>query len=371
MSFTGILTFKKSDELRAIARDLPADRILVETDAPYLAPGKFRGKRNEPAYVVETARVLAETRGVSPDEIARQTTENFFRLFSKVPRPGGRRPHDADASPFSAAARPGRAAAGARLGRLRPEQPEEPPPRGPRCWSSAAAPDGTTRVLVDTSPDLREQLLDADVDWLDGVLITHEHADHMPRHRRPARAVRAQAPAGRTCYLRRTDLADHPRPRFGYCFETPPGSEYPPIVTEHRLAAGQPVTIEGEGGPITALPILQQHGDIASLGFRFGGFAYSCDLKIGCDHFQRRRKSPAVQTLIIQMAVKEIAEDLSLVAGTVDNHPDISCEASGPEKLFDRLIAAHRFAFPAATAASGLLRSLGAKSFSICSCRDQ
>jgi TatD DNase family protein len=87
VSFTGILTFKKSDELRAIAASLPADRILVETDAPYLAPGTHRGKRNEPAYVVETARVLAQTRGVSADEIARQTTDNFFRLFQKVPRP--------------------------------------------------------------------------------------------------------------------------------------------------------------------------------------------------------------------------------------------------------------------------------------------
>ncbi len=86
ISFTGILTFKKSDELRAIAAELPADRILVETDAPYLAPGRYRGKRNEPAYVVETAQVLAQTRGVSFDEIARQTTENFFKLFSKVPR---------------------------------------------------------------------------------------------------------------------------------------------------------------------------------------------------------------------------------------------------------------------------------------------
>src|ERR1700674_2496339 len=86
ISFTGILTFKKSDDLRAIASGLPADRVLVETDAPYLAPGRWRGKRNEPAYVVETAKVLAQTRGVTPDEIARQTTENFFRLFSKVPR---------------------------------------------------------------------------------------------------------------------------------------------------------------------------------------------------------------------------------------------------------------------------------------------
>ncbi|HEY3643482.1 MAG TPA: TatD family hydrolase [Xanthobacteraceae bacterium] len=86
ISFTGILTFKKSDELRAIAAELPADRILVETDAPYLAPGRHRGKRNEPSYVVETARVLAETRNVAFEEIARQTTENFFRMFSKVPR---------------------------------------------------------------------------------------------------------------------------------------------------------------------------------------------------------------------------------------------------------------------------------------------
>ena len=87
ISFTGILTFKTSDALRAIAAELPADRILLETDAPYLAPGKFRGKRNEPAFVVETAKVLAETRGVSFDAIAAQTTANFFRLFAKVPRP--------------------------------------------------------------------------------------------------------------------------------------------------------------------------------------------------------------------------------------------------------------------------------------------
>jgi TatD DNase family protein len=86
ISFTGILTFKNSTALRAIAAGLPADRILVETDAPYLAPGKLRGKRNEPAFVVETAKVLAETRGVSFDEIARQTTANFYRLFSKVPQ---------------------------------------------------------------------------------------------------------------------------------------------------------------------------------------------------------------------------------------------------------------------------------------------
>ena len=85
ISFTGILTFKKSQSLRELAAELPADRIMVETDAPYLAPGRFRGKRNEPSYVIEIAKVLAEARGVSLEEISRQTTENFFRLFTKVP----------------------------------------------------------------------------------------------------------------------------------------------------------------------------------------------------------------------------------------------------------------------------------------------
>ncbi|PZA11959.1 LuxR family transcriptional regulator [Rhodopseudomonas palustris] len=87
ISFTGILTFKKSQALRDLAAELPADRVMVETDSPYLAPGKYRGKRNEPSYVVETAKVLAEIRGVTLDEIARQTTDNFFRLFGKVPPP--------------------------------------------------------------------------------------------------------------------------------------------------------------------------------------------------------------------------------------------------------------------------------------------
>ena len=86
VSFTGILTFKRSDDLRAIAAALPSDRILVETDAPYLAPLPYRGKRNEPAYVVETAKVLGDARGIAPEDVAQQTTENFFRLFSKVPR---------------------------------------------------------------------------------------------------------------------------------------------------------------------------------------------------------------------------------------------------------------------------------------------
>jgi TatD DNase family protein len=84
ISFSGILTFPKSHELREIARDVPLDRVLVETDAPYLAPVPFRGKRNEPAWVAETARVLAGVKGITPEALAGQTTANFRRLFAKA-----------------------------------------------------------------------------------------------------------------------------------------------------------------------------------------------------------------------------------------------------------------------------------------------
>lgn len=84
LSFSGILTFPKSSENRDIARDVPADRLLVETDAPYLAPVPFRGKRNEPAHVVHTARVLADVRGLDPAALATLTTANFRRLFRRA-----------------------------------------------------------------------------------------------------------------------------------------------------------------------------------------------------------------------------------------------------------------------------------------------
>lgn len=85
ISFAGNVTFKKADALREVALGVPADRLLVETDCPYLAPVPRRGRRNEPAYVVETARFLAELRGVSPEELGRATSENFTRLFGVGP----------------------------------------------------------------------------------------------------------------------------------------------------------------------------------------------------------------------------------------------------------------------------------------------
>jgi TatD DNase family protein len=87
ISVSGIATFKKSDELRAVLKTVPLDRLLVETDAPYLAPMPYRGKRNEPAFVANTAAMLAELKGVSGEDLARATTDNFFRLFTKATRP--------------------------------------------------------------------------------------------------------------------------------------------------------------------------------------------------------------------------------------------------------------------------------------------
>jgi TatD DNase family protein len=83
----GILTFKRSDQLRATVRELPLDRLLLETDAPYLAPEPFRGKRNEPAYVAEVAAKLAEVKGIADAEVERATSANFFRLFAKARPP--------------------------------------------------------------------------------------------------------------------------------------------------------------------------------------------------------------------------------------------------------------------------------------------
>jgi TatD DNase family protein len=84
ISFSGILTFKKAEELRETARNVPADKMLVETDAPFLAPIPMRGKRNEPAFVVHTAKVLGGIHGLDAEALADRTTQNFFTLFSKA-----------------------------------------------------------------------------------------------------------------------------------------------------------------------------------------------------------------------------------------------------------------------------------------------
>jgi phosphoribosyl 1,2-cyclic phosphate phosphodiesterase len=158
--------------------------------------------------------------------------------------------------------------------------PANPKNRRRRCSllvERLAGPDGPpTRVLVDTSPDLREQLIDTNVDWLDGIFYTHQHADHT-HGIDDLRALFIHKRRRLDAYLDEA-TSRVVVSRFDYCFETPSGSGYPPILNEHRIVAGTAVEIRGEGGPITVLPFLQDHGDIPSLGYRFGPVAYSSDL---------------------------------------------------------------------------------------------
>ena len=136
--------------------------------------------------------------------------------------------------------------------------------------------DGRTTMLVDTSPDLRQQLLDAGVSWLDGVLYTHDHADHT-HGIDDLRQVAYNGQRRVEVYFDNT-TGEILRRRFDYCFDQPPGSDYPPVLTGHEIAPATKVRIEGAGGAIEALPFRQVHGSSTTLGFRFGGLAYSPDM---------------------------------------------------------------------------------------------
>ena len=157
--------------------------------------------------------------------------------------------------------------------------PSDPKNRRRRCsiFVERGGSDGAkTRVLVDTSPDLREQLLDLGVDGLEAILMTHQHADHThgiddvrplvikARHR-----IAMHMDAGTASVVRHA---------FAYIFETPPGSGYPPLLDDIRIDSGEPFAVEGPGGIIEALPFQVHHGEIDALGYRFGALAYTPDL---------------------------------------------------------------------------------------------
>lgn len=156
--------------------------------------------------------------------------------------------------------------------------PGEPRNKRRRCsvLVTQSSSTGTTRVLVDTSPDLREQLLDARVTELDAVVFTHDHADHthgiddlrpLVIRNRQRITVHADEATSRTLTM-----------RFGYCFTSPPGSIYPPILDLVTFDTSKPVTVSGAGGDITAIPIPVVHGPTPALGFRFGDTAYVPDV---------------------------------------------------------------------------------------------
>ena len=157
--------------------------------------------------------------------------------------------------------------------------PANPRNRRTRCsiLVTRKAPDGETRVLVDTSPDMREQLLSANVGRLDSVLITHDHADQL-HGLDDLRVVTMNMKRKLDLWSDRRGL-EGVRAKFNYCFETPPGSDYPPILNAREIAEPfAPFEISGAGGPIPLLAFGQNHGRIRSLGFRFGPLAYSPDV---------------------------------------------------------------------------------------------
>ena len=156
--------------------------------------------------------------------------------------------------------------------------PANPKNRRRRCAMLVQRFDGDeqTALLIDTGPDLREQMITTGLTWLDGVLYTHDHADHthgiddlriLAYNRRKLIDVYFDAATG--AIVQR---------RFDYCFATPEGSSYPPIVKANAIEHGREIVIEGPGGEIRVMPFRQLHGNIESLGFRFGCLAYSSDL---------------------------------------------------------------------------------------------
>jgi phosphoribosyl 1,2-cyclic phosphate phosphodiesterase len=156
--------------------------------------------------------------------------------------------------------------------------PTNPKNRRLRCslLVEQTGEDGTTRIVIDTSPDLREQLLGTNVDHIDAVFLTHEHADQthgIDDLRSVVLHQRRRIPV----YLNQS-TANHILQRFSYCFNKPPGSDYPPILENYGIEAGESRIIEGKGGSVTISAFLLQHGQIPALGYRIGSAAYTPDV---------------------------------------------------------------------------------------------
>jgi phosphoribosyl 1,2-cyclic phosphate phosphodiesterase len=156
--------------------------------------------------------------------------------------------------------------------------PNNPKNRRRRCslLAERTSDGGVTRIVIDTAPDLREQLIDADVNHIDAVFLTHEHADQthgIDDLRSVVLHQRQRIPV----YLNSSTAKDFIL-RFSYCFVSPPGSDYPPILDQRSIEAGESRTIEGKGGPVTLSAFILQHGQIPALGYRIGDAVYTPDV---------------------------------------------------------------------------------------------
>ncbi|MGA7806087.1 MBL fold metallo-hydrolase [Bradyrhizobium sp.] len=156
--------------------------------------------------------------------------------------------------------------------------PNNPRNRRRRCslMVERTTAHGTTRILIDTAPDLREQLIDAKVDHIDAVFLTHEHADQT-HGIDDLRSVMLHQRRRIPLYLNQSTAKDIVH-RFSYCFVSPPGSGYPPILTREAIEGGESRSIDGKGGVVTLSAFNVQHGNIPALGYRIGDAAYTPDL---------------------------------------------------------------------------------------------
>ena len=156
--------------------------------------------------------------------------------------------------------------------------PNNPKNRRRRCslLAERRSDRGVTRIVIDTSPDLREQLIDAEVDHIDAVFLTHEHADQthgIDDLRSVVLHQRRRIPV----YLNQSTARDI-LSRFSYCFVSPEGSDYPPILDRHSIEAGESRTIDGKGGEVMLSAFILRHGSIPALGYRIGAAAYTPDV---------------------------------------------------------------------------------------------
>lgn len=219
--------------------------------------------------------------------------------------------------------------------------PDNPRNRRRRCslLIERQNSEGTTRVLIDTSPDMRAQLLDAGVGTLDGVVYTHSHADHVHGlddlrmvvfNMRRRLDVWADGPTS-------ADLTK----RFGYAFEAPPGSSYPPILNLHAIEGD--VTVDGAGGPVTLTPVPVAHGNIEALGFRIGDVAYLPDVsEIHADSWplldglrywilDTLRRSPHVSHVHLERALEWIVRAAPRHAILTNMHVDLDYQTVADE----------------------------------------
>ena len=168
VSLSGIVTFKNARDLQETAKWLPADQMLVETDSPFLAPVPHRGQKCEPAFVADTAAFVAELRGEDADAIGRHDDRQFLQIVRESPKAGS-----VKVRILGCGTSTGVPKIGNEWGQCDPQEP-----RNARLRTSILVESGGERMLVDCGPDLRQQLLAAEVARIDGVVVTHAHGDH-------------------------------------------------------------------------------------------------------------------------------------------------------------------------------------------------